>query len=238
MRILRLGWSPVLITALAVAGYMYEWPLEIIAPALIVVLVIGLTVVATGGRERELERVSFRLKDLAGYFGRRFAGNSSLSIFAIIDGLFGVDDAKVWDWARACEASRRVFDSWCNSFMGRVGSDVKTRRYTIYLHTYLHELWLLNSHYYEFVEQFYEVAGKIEVPKDIIDQYNKFVVEYNAFVQNFQTQIGELKRVAGTEIEPPSVKLAKELSAAKPAPVEQKPAERISRPTENKGYIM
>ena len=36
------GWSSILITALAVVGYLYEWPIEILAPILFVILIIGL----------------------------------------------------------------------------------------------------------------------------------------------------------------------------------------------------
>ncbi len=236
--IFKTGWSPILITALAVAGYIYEWPVEVLVPVLIIILVIGLAVAATGGREKELERSSLRLKELAGYFNRRFAGNSSLSIFAIIDSLFNVDDPKLWDWARACDMSQRIFNTWCDSFISRVESDIRMRRFTVYLRTYLNELWSINSHYYEFVEQFYEVAEKVEIPRETIDQYNRFVVEYNAFVQRFQGQISELKKVAQTEIEPPSVKLANELSGVKPLQPTQKGEEKPSLPTEHKGYIM
>ena len=137
MHLLRLGWSPIVITALALAGYMYEWPIQVLALGLIIILVVGLTVAATGGRERELERVSFKLKELAGYFNRRFTGNSSLSIFAMIDTMFKVDNPKIWDWARACDMSQRVFDTWCSSFTGRVETDIRTRGFVIYLHTYL-----------------------------------------------------------------------------------------------------
>ena len=112
------------------------------------------------------------------------------------------------------------------------------RRFTVYLRTYLNELWLINSHYYEFVEQFYELAEKVEIPQETTDQYNRFVMEYNAFVQHFQDSIVELKKVARTEIEPPSVKLARELSGIKPAPATQKEEEKPSQPTEHKGYIM
>ena len=90
------------------------------------------------------------------------------------------------------------------------------RRFGLYLRTYLNELWLVNSHYYEFVEQFYEIARKIEIPQETIDQYNRFVVEFNTFVQNFRDCIAELKKTAKTEIEPPSLKLASELSGVKP----------------------
>ena len=85
MNIFRIGWSAILIAIVAIVGYYYEWPIEILALALFVILIVGLAVAATGGRERELERASHRLKELAGYFSRRFAGNSSLSIFVIIN---------------------------------------------------------------------------------------------------------------------------------------------------------
>ena len=96
--IVNWGWSPILITVLAVIGYMYEWPLEILAPVLAIILVIGLGLMATGVRGKEMDRSVSRLKQLAGYFSRRFADNSSLSIFIIIDSLFKVDNPKLWDY--------------------------------------------------------------------------------------------------------------------------------------------
>ena len=74
---------------------------------------------------------------------------------------------------------------------------------------------MLNNHYYEFVEQFYELAENIEIPRETADQYNRFVMEYNSFVQNFRDGIAELRKVARTEIDPPSIKMAKALSALK-----------------------
>jgi hypothetical protein len=209
------GWCPILITVLAVVGYIFEWEIWAIAPVLIVVLVIGLVTAVVRAREKGLELSSQRLKQLAGYFNRRFTGNSSLSIFAIIDSLFNIDNPKLWDWARACDMAQRVFNSWCNSFISRVESDIGTKRFDVYLRTYLNELWLVNSHYYELVEQFYELAEKVEIPQETIDHYNRFVMEYNAFVQDFRSSISDLKKVAETAIEPPSVKFAQELSAVK-----------------------
>ena len=236
--VIGLGWSPLLITALAVVGYRYEWPIEILAPILIIILVIGLVTAATGAREKELEKLSQKLRQLAGYFNRRFMGNSSLSIFAIIQSLFNVDNPKLWDWARACDMSQRVFNTWSSSFVSRVESDIRARSFKTYLRTYLNELWLINSHYHEFVEQFYEVAENIELPQETIDQYNRFVVEYNAFAQNFRESISELKKFARTEIEPPSVKMARELSGVKPPQTTQEREEKPSQPTEHKGYIL
>jgi len=209
------GWCPILITVLAVISSIYEWSIWAITPVLIIILVIGLVMAVTGAKEKELERLSLRLRQLAGYFNRRFMGSSSLSIFAIIDSLFNIDNPTAWHWARACDMSQRIFNTWCSSFIGRVESDIRTRRFDVYLRTYLNELWLVNSHYYEFIEQFYEIAEKVEIPRETIDQYNRFVAEYNAFAQDFRDNISELKKVAKTEIEPPSVKFAKELSVVR-----------------------
>jgi hypothetical protein len=197
--------------ALAIIGLIYEWSIWALAPALVVILVIGLVVAAIGVKEKELERLSLRLRQLAGYFNRRFMGDSSLSIFAIIDSLFNIDDPKLWDWARACDMSQRIFNTWSNSFAGRIESDIRARRFDVYLRTYLNELWQMNDHYYEFIEQFYEIAAKVEIPREAIDQYGRFVAEYNAFVQDFRDIISELRKVARTGIEPPSVKFAREL---------------------------
>ncbi len=213
--ILNWGWCPILITVLAMVGCIYEWPIGALAPILIIILVIGLTMAVIGAKEKELEHVSLQLRQLAGYFNRRFAGASSLAIFTIIDSLFNIDNPKLWDWARACDMSQRIFNTWCDSFMKRVESDIRTRRFDVYLRTYLNELWLANNHYYDFIEQFYDIAEKVEIPRETIDQYNRFVMEYNAFVQDFRNSISELKKIAKTEIEPPSVKFAKELSEVK-----------------------
>jgi len=210
--IINWGWCPILITALAVVSCIYEWPITVVAPAVIIILVIGLVVAVIRAREKQLELSSLRLRQLAGYFNRRFMGNSSLSIFAIIDSLVNIEDPKLWVWVRACDISQRIFNTWCSSFIGRVESDIRTRSFSVYLRTYLNELWLVNSHYFEFIEQFYEMAAKVEIPRETIDQYNRFVMEYNAFAQDFRDNISELRKVAKTEIEPPSVKFAKELS--------------------------
>jgi len=205
------GWSPVLITAIAVLGIIYELKIEILVPTLIVILGIGLVIALVRARDKQLELSVVRLRQLVGHFNRRFTGNSTLSVFAIIDGLFGIENPKIWDWARACDMSQRIFNTWCSSFVGRVESDTRNRSLTSYLHTYLVELWSINSHYYEFVDQFYEVAAKMEIPRELIDQYNKFVMEYNIFVEDFRGYISKLKQETKTGIEPPSVKLAKEL---------------------------
>lgn len=216
--VLRRGWYPSLITALAVAGYNYGWSITLVAPALILILFVGLIVTAIRAREKQQELSAIKLRQLAEYFNHRFMGDSSLSIFVIIDGLYNVDNPKLWEWARACDASQRIFNSWCDSFISRVDSDVGVRRFANYLYTYLTELWLITTRYYDFIEQFYEVAGKVEVPDETIVQYNKFVLEYNAFVQDFRDNITELRNTARTSIEAPSVKLAQELSKIKSSP--------------------
>ncbi|MFC2056311.1 hypothetical protein ACFLTO_01935 [Chloroflexota bacterium] len=232
------GWSPILITALALVGVRYEWDMWLIAPVLGIILVISLVVVVVRSGEGRLELLSTRLRQLAGYFGRRFVGTSSLSIFAIIDTLFNLDDPHLWDWARACDMSARVFNTWCDSFIDRIESDTRTGRFSIYLRTYLNELWLLNSYYYEFVEQFYEIAEKVGVLPSTKEQYNRFAAEYNSFVQNFQEIIAELEKVARTEIEPSSVSLARELLEVKLPQASQE--KEVEPPTskDRKGYYL
>ncbi len=209
--IINRGWYPALITVLAVLGILYRWPVEWVAPALIFILALGLVVTVIRARERQLERAVFRLRQLAEYFHRRFMGDSTLSIFIIIDTLFNIDNPKLWDWARACDMSQRIFNSWCSSFIDRMESDIGVTKLADYLSVYLNELWQITSHYHDFVEQFYEIAVKVEVPQETLDQYGKFVMEYNAFAQNFREHITELKSIARTGIEPPSIKLAQEV---------------------------
>ena len=206
------GWALILLTVVSVVGYINEWPIEVLATVLGVILVIGLASAVIGAKEKELGHLSQRQKELAGYFHRRFMGNSSLSIFAIIDSLFKIDYPKLWDWARACDMSQRVFNTWCSSFISRLESDARSGRFSIYLRHHLYELWLVTNHYHEFIEQFYEIAEKVELPQETIDQYRKFAVEYNTFAEQFRGLISEFKKVARTEIEPPSIKLASELS--------------------------
>ncbi|MBA7710097.1 hypothetical protein ES703_119027 [subsurface metagenome] len=215
MAVINWAWCPVIITALAVVAFIYGWPIEAVVPSLVVIFGIGLVLAIIRAKKNELELLSTKLRQLAGYFNRRFMGNSSLSIFAIIDSLYSIDNPQVWDWARACGISQRIFDTWGNSFISRLESDFRTRKLSYYLQTYLNELWSINSHYHEFIEQFYEVAEKFKTPQEIIDQYNRFVLEYNAFAQSFRDAITELKTAARTEIEPPSVKFAREMPRAK-----------------------
>ncbi len=236
-KLLSWGWSPFLITVLAVVGAIFEWPVEVLGPVLVIILVIGLVMAATAAREKRLEQLALRLNELGGHFNRRFMGDSSLSIFVVIRTLLTSDNARVWAWARECEVAQRIFNTWGSSFATRLESDIRGRRFSAYLRTSLNELWLLSTHYYEFVEQFSEVAEKVELPPETIDLYNRFAVEYNAFIQDFRDSIAELREFARTEIEPPSVNFAKELRG-KPLPVEEKRQERKPPPSRHEGgYI-
>ncbi|MFC1952889.1 hypothetical protein ACFLWR_02010 [Chloroflexota bacterium] len=232
------SWSPIVLTTLAILGLIYKWEVWIIVSSLISILIIGLIMTVIRAGERRLESVSMRLRQQTGYFNRHFTGTSSLSIFAIIDTLFNLDDPQLWDWARACDMSARVFNTWCDSFSYRLESDTRTGKFRVFLHVYLNELWLLNRHYYEFVTQFHEIAEKIEVSPSTKDQYNRFTVEYNTFVQNFRELIAELKKIAGTEIEPPSVKMANELSVISPLQTSQPEDPKPSQPPDRTGHFL
>lgn len=210
--VLYQGWALIIITTVAIIGYVFEWPITVFATTMGIILAIGLITAAVGTREKELESTSQKLRQMTGYFHLRFMGDSSLSIFAIINSLFKTDDHKLWEWARACDMSQRVFNTWCSGLASRLDVDTKTGRFTIYLRNYSNELWLITSLYYEFIEQFYEIAQKKPLPAETLEQYHKFVVEYNSFAEQFRELISEMKRIARTEVEPPSIKLAHEVS--------------------------
>lgn len=210
------GWSPVLIATLALLGKNYNWEFWMLATFLGVLLLAGLIFAIVRESDKELEAIVLRLRQQAGYFSRRFTGTSSLSIFAIIDTLFDMDDPQLWDWARSCDMCARLIDTWIDSFIHRVEGDASTGNFSIYIRVYLNELWILNSHYYEFVEQFHEIAEKLELPPSTYDHYNRFATEYNTFIHNFRDTISELRSLSATDIEPPSAKLAEMLQAGNP----------------------
>jgi hypothetical protein len=207
------GWYPALITAIAVVGIIYNISINILVPTLVIILCLGLIINIITARKSELERQAVKLTQLTTYFNRRFMGNSSASVFAVIEGLFSLEDPKIWDWARACGMSQRIFDTWSDHFSTRAESDLRARRYSVFLHTHLDELWAINNHYHEYTEQFCEIAEKYDISVETVEHYNRFAAEYNAFVQNFRETITELRNVARTQIEAPSVKLARELPA-------------------------
>ena len=57
-------------------------------------------------------------------------------------------------------------------------------------------------------------------------------------MQNFQDSIVQLKRVAKTEIEPPSVKLARELTGVKPPQAKQDEKVEPPQATQGEGYYL
>ena len=112
-----------MMAALAIVGHLYLWPLEMLAPILFILLLIGILMAVSYDRERRLEHSLLKLKELGAYFVRRFAGNSSLSIFAVIDGLFNADNPRLREWVRGCSMSHLIFNAWCYGFIGRIESD-------------------------------------------------------------------------------------------------------------------
>ncbi|MDD4635433.1 MAG: hypothetical protein WC231_06155 [Dehalococcoidales bacterium] len=209
------GWAAILIAALAMAGYFLDWPIEAFIASIASVLIIFIALLAVGAREKMLDESAESLKELSGYFYRRFMGESSLSIFAIINSLYRTDNTKLWEWARSCDNAQRVFNTWCDSFNTRQETDHRTRRYSAYLRVSAKELWIMVNMYQEYIEQFAEIANRMDVPIESLEQYQKFGVEYNTFVHQFRDLIAALRRVARIEIEPPSIKLAPEISRIK-----------------------
>lgn len=232
---LRVLLTPVVIAGIAITGLILHWALEILIPVLILLFIIGVLTAVSYYNNKKLENTFWQLKELGAYFAHRFAGNSTQSIFTVIEGLFNIDNPGVREWARGCNMSQLIFNDWCNGFTSRIENDSKVQRVNSYISTYLNELWSLVIHYQEFIAQFYEVAEKIEVRQETIEQYNKFVLEYNPFVQRFREYISNLKSVNRTVIEPPSIIMAKELPVK--ASAQRKPVREPPKHDDNKGYI-
>ena len=74
------GWGPVLIIALAITGYLYDWPFAALVVALVIVLILGLVTSVVLFREKSFELHLVRFRQLVGYFSRRFMGDSSMSV--------------------------------------------------------------------------------------------------------------------------------------------------------------
>lgn len=201
-----------LIIAISITALINEWPLPIVVTILGAIFVLGIAAVFFEARSKQLALLSLRLKELAGYFHRRFMSDSSQSIFKLIDTLYGTKESRLWEWARICDSSRLIFNAWSVSFEARLGRDSFGERSSSHIRTYLSELWLMNNHYYELVEQFHEIGQKVIISLESRERYNTFVVEYNAYVQNLRDLIADLKQVVRTEIETPSVNFAKELA--------------------------
>lgn len=206
------GWAAMLIAALAISGFLLEWPMEAFIAGIASVLIIYLAFLAVAAREKMLDDSAESLKELSGYFYHRFLGESSLSIFAIINTLFNTDNTKLWEWARSCDNAQRVFNTWCDSFNTRLETDRRTRRFSAYLRISAKELWLIVNMYQEYIQQFAEVANHLELPVETTEQYGRFCVEYNTFAGQFRELLAGLRRVARIEIEPPSIKTAPEIN--------------------------
>ncbi|MFC1982612.1 hypothetical protein ACFLV5_02355 [Chloroflexota bacterium] len=236
--LLRVIWIPIVMAGVAILGYLYFWPLEMLAPILSVLVVIGIFMAVSYDRQRNLEHSLAMLKEVGAYFVRRFSGNSPLSIFVVIEGLINAENPAVREWVHCCSMSRLILNSWCDSFILRMESESRAGTLSIYMRTYLRELWSLVIHYQDFIEQFHEVAEKSEFSQDTIAQYNRFTIEYNSFSQRFRDFIGDLRGVNKTEIEPPSIKLAKELPVKRHPQPEPKEERKLPKHDEHKGYII
>ena len=180
------GWPLIVIAGLAIAGVLLQWPIEVMAVIMGVILIVGLAIIGVDAREKEVERNSQKLKELTGYFVRRFMLDSSLSIFVIIDTIFKVDNPKLWEWARACDMSSRVFNAWVNGLISRLESDNKTGRFSIYLRAYTNELWSINNLYYEYIEQFARWLKKSKFPKK---QRNNTVNSWSNIIHSLPSSV-------------------------------------------------
>ena len=199
-------WSPIIMLGIAIGGMLAGWESWITVVLMSVVLVAGVAVAIITAAERENEKISGNIRQLASHFTRRFGGESSYSIFAIIRELFRTQDPELWEYAHSCEQTERVYNTWSENFISRMETDSATGRYTLYIRRHLQELWMLNNHYHEYIEQLRDIAEKVNLPTEMIEQYNRFSAEYNSFVNSFREIISSGHKSGKTNLEANSVK--------------------------------
>lgn len=231
-------WSPLVITAVAIVGTYYQWSKEIIWTIVGVVFVCGLVTTYIFERQRKSEYSFNKLKGLGGYFVRRFSGNSPLSIFAIINSAASINDHAIQEWIRQCNTAQLIYDSWSNGYINRLESDTKPGNFDAHIRIHILELWSLVVHYHEFVEQFHELASKIRLSNETVEQFNRFATEYNAFVQKLQEYISTLRRFNRTEVEPSTIKQIKEIKIVKDEPPPKTQPSKLPKRDDNMGYIL
>ncbi|MCL2474935.1 MAG: hypothetical protein FWF37_02230 [Chloroflexi bacterium] len=199
-------WSPILMLLIGVVGNLAEWENWLTLGLMSAVMLIGIAVAIITAQERANEKISDRIRQVSGYFTRRFGGESSYSVFAIIRELFRTKDPELWEYAHACEQTERVYNTWCENYISRIETDSATGRFAIYIRRYLQELWMLNSLYHEYIEQLRDIAEKVELPTEMIEQYNRFSAEYNSFTNSFRELINLAVKSGKTELDANSVK--------------------------------
>jgi len=199
-------WSPILMLLVSAVGILAEWESWLTLVLMGAVMLVGVAIAIITAQERQNEKISDRIRQISGYFTRRFGGESSYSVFAIIRELFRTKDPELWEYAHACEQTERVYNTWCENYISRLETDSATGRFAIYIRRYLQELWMLNNLYHEYIEQFRDIAEKVELPTEIIEQYNRFSAEYNSFTNSFRELINLALKSGKTELDANSVK--------------------------------
>jgi hypothetical protein len=62
--LLRVIWVPIVIAAVAILGYLYYWPFEMLVSVLSVLVLIGIFMAVSYDRQRNLEHSLVILKEL------------------------------------------------------------------------------------------------------------------------------------------------------------------------------
>ena len=206
--VIRRGWSLILVTVISIVSLEMNWPIWVIAPILVIILVVGLTMELRRSKQVQLTTMAEDLRDLTKHFYDTFIERRELSVFNLAQNLHTPSSPEIADWARACDMGGRVLHHWLTRFAARVEADIRIRKEERYLSACVHEFWDINNLYHDFVREFCQKASKEDITKSARESYNKFRVEYNAFVQNFRGYISEFKKVAKIDIKPQSVKFA------------------------------
>ena len=116
------------------------------------------------------------------------------------------------EWVQGCALGRDFLTYWVVYFIERLelivkhkpsqGKEVSER---------FEEFRRMNHSYLQLVEAFYEKASTTQIPKNLEDNYNKFVKEYDAFIQTLRSLIDEASKVFKVSVDSKNIQFAKEL---------------------------
>jgi hypothetical protein len=169
-------------------------------------------------QEKQVQ-IASKLKELAQDFRGRFVPNSSAySIFRLVDDMRGAkpEEKEYLAWAQGCNLGRDFLTYWATYLIERLSFIIESKpSQRKELSERFEEFRCMNHSYFQLVRAFREKANVLQIPKNLEDEYNKFVTEYNEFVRNLRNTVAEASGVLHLSVDPKSIEFADELHPAR-----------------------
>ena len=214
-------WGFILIALLSiVTSLIVKLPTWWLAIVSIIIIIVNEVMNAKRSHQQKTMQIALRLKELAEDFQGRFINTgSAYSILRLIAELGNTKTEKheiLKEWASGCLLGRDFLEDGLRSLIeslnvivGHGRSEIKelTKRFE--------EFRDMNNSYYRLVEAFYSRAKTGNIPVNLENEYNKFVIEYNDLIRSLRDTMDETRKVLDMTIDPKQIDFAKELRIAR-----------------------